>query len=338
MMPHSPLWVSPVCLPYDYDPHATCPLWVKFLTEVFDGDKEKGELLQEWFGYCLTHDTSLHKILLMVGVPRAGKGTIWDILRGVVGVEATAGFTLFQFTRDFGLAPLVDRMVAYCGEVELKGSHEKDRILAMLKNISGEDILHIDRKYQEGLHLVLPTRLVIACNEMPSFYETGGAFSSRLLLLQFNRSFAGHEDYALKDKLRTELAGISNWALEGLRRLRANGRFSEPTAMIQAIQGFKRDSSPTLAFIQDCLMVENRLNPGDLVGVELTDMELSATKREVEGAYRGWCMNNDMELDETKWAWFWKRMKVILPKLEGKGRGDERAYTGIARKEAKEGT
>ncbi len=336
LMPHTPLWVSPVCLPYEYNPNATCPLWIRFLDEIFEGDNEKALLLQEWFGYCLTHDTSSQKFLIMCGVERAGKGVICDILKSMIGIEATAGFSLYQFARQFGLVPLVDKLVAFCGEVELKNCRDKNHILEVLKGITGEDELCIERKYQNALHLVLPTRLIICCNEMPTLYETTGALSSRLLLLQFQKSFSGKEDYELKDKLHNELSGISNWALEGLRRLRRNGRFSEPTAMKIGLQEHRRESNPTLAFIQDCLVVENRLNAGNLVMVELGDMPLSITKRGVEGLYRQWCLANDIQVDETEWQWFWRRMKVVLPKLEGKGRGDERVYQGIGKKEVKD--
>ena len=36
-------------------------------------------LLQDWMGYTLTPDTSLQKILLCLGPPRSGKGTVYRI-------------------------------------------------------------------------------------------------------------------------------------------------------------------------------------------------------------------------------------------------------------------
>lgn len=180
------------------------------------------------------------------------------------------------------------------------------------------------------MSLVLPTRLIVACNEMPSFYETTGALSSRLLLLKYNKSFAGREDYGLKARLRGELPGICNWALRGLARLRSNGRFTMPETTQRAVNEFKRTNSPTLAFIQDCLRVENRLNPGNLSGVELTDDPLSAKKGTIQTVYRDWC--EEQGLDLSAWNWFWKRMKTCLPALEDKGRGDQKTYYGIGLK------
>jgi len=73
---HTPRWFSPFTLPYDYNPGAECPNWFETLNEIFDGDEERVALLGEWFGYCLTEDTSLHAILLIEGPPRSGKSTI----------------------------------------------------------------------------------------------------------------------------------------------------------------------------------------------------------------------------------------------------------------------
>ena len=185
-------------MPYAFDPTATCPRWDQFVREVFPNDDGQAELIQEWFGYCLTHDTSLQKFCLWVGVGCNGKGTAWDVLRRLVGDEDARAFTLHQLARDFGLAPLAHRMVAYCGEAELKGSQDRSRILETLKSITGEDPLYCDVKNQEGLTLTLPTRLVIACNELPTLYETTGALSRRMLLMRFDQCFQGREDFDLR--------------------------------------------------------------------------------------------------------------------------------------------
>src|SRR5262249_55407840 len=58
-----------------YDPSAPPPtLWLEFLRELWDDDEQSKQTLQELFGYALTPDTSQHKMGLIVGPPRAGKG------------------------------------------------------------------------------------------------------------------------------------------------------------------------------------------------------------------------------------------------------------------------
>ena len=60
LKPLTPEWFSPVVFPYEFDPAATCPQWLEFLTHVLEGDAERVNLVQEWSGYCLVPDTSLH--------------------------------------------------------------------------------------------------------------------------------------------------------------------------------------------------------------------------------------------------------------------------------------
>ncbi|MCH8242372.1 MAG: DUF3854 domain-containing protein, partial [Planctomycetes bacterium] len=77
MLPHSPLWFSPVCLPYSFDAEADCPKWQAFLDRNLEGDTERTAVLQEWFGYSITTDTSLQKFLVLEGeveIPVRGKG------------------------------------------------------------------------------------------------------------------------------------------------------------------------------------------------------------------------------------------------------------------------
>jgi putative DNA primase/helicase len=59
--------------------------WLKFLAGVFNNDKEAINTLHEWMGLLLTADTSFQKILLMVGPPRSGKGTIARVITHLRG-------------------------------------------------------------------------------------------------------------------------------------------------------------------------------------------------------------------------------------------------------------
>jgi putative DNA primase/helicase len=55
----------------------------------------------------LSGDTSLQKLLMVVGPKRSGKGTIGRVLTGLLGVHNTAAPTLASLTTNFGLAPLI---------------------------------------------------------------------------------------------------------------------------------------------------------------------------------------------------------------------------------------
>ena len=251
LLPHTRCWVSTVCLPYDYDQGATCPQWLNFLNEIFEMDAQRIELLQEWFGYCLLPDTSHQKLLVKLGPPRAGKGTIDRQLHRLLGEENTTSFTLFKLGERFGCEALIGKHVATIGEVNLQGNADKNRIVATLNSIVGEDPQLIEPKFQSPFTVKLPTRFNISCNELPTLFDTAGALVSRMMILPFTKSFVGKEDRGLDNRLAAEICGINNWALGGLSRLRANGRFTNCLKADPIMDDFRRNTSSLLGFLQD---------------------------------------------------------------------------------------
>jgi len=77
IIPTTPRLFATNALDFDFDPNAQQPLrWLRFLQQLWPDDPESIDLLQEWFGYSLTADTSQQKILMIIGPRRSGKGTI----------------------------------------------------------------------------------------------------------------------------------------------------------------------------------------------------------------------------------------------------------------------
>src|SRR5262249_48637176 len=86
MIAPTPRFFSPYCLDYDYRADAPPPgRWLAFLRELWPDDAPSIRELQKWFGYLLTPDTRQQKILLLIGPPRSGKGTIARVLERMLG-------------------------------------------------------------------------------------------------------------------------------------------------------------------------------------------------------------------------------------------------------------
>jgi putative DNA primase/helicase len=84
-----------VSVPFPYDPEAPSPKrWLAFLKELWADDQDSIATLQEFFGYVLSGRTDLHKILLLIGPARSGKGTIARILSALMGNGNVTGPTL----------------------------------------------------------------------------------------------------------------------------------------------------------------------------------------------------------------------------------------------------
>jgi putative DNA primase/helicase len=252
----TPAYFSVNALDYDHDPDAPEPTqWQTFLSQLFEDDLQAWDLLQEWFGYCLTGDTSQHKMLLIVGPRRSGKGTIARVLARLVGASNVAGPTTSSLAGPFGLQPLIGKSLAIVSDARFSGK-DVQTVIERLLCISGEDALTIDRKHLTSVTMKLPTRFVFLTNELPRLTDVSGALAGRFMMLRLTESFYGREDKTLTAKLLTELPGILNWAIEGWRQLRQRGHFVQPASVDDALRDMEDLSSPVGAFVRERCNVE----------------------------------------------------------------------------------
>ncbi len=240
---------------FDYVPNPAVPeRWIKFLEQLWGDDIESVELLQEFIGYCLVADTSQHKMLLMVGPKRSGKGTIGRVMARLVGAGNVVGPTTSSLAGPFGLQPLIGKSLAIVSDARFSGENV-GVVVERLLCISGEDTLTVDRKFLGSLTMKLPTRFVLLTNELPRMNDASGALAGRFVILRLTNSFYGQENTRLTEELVEELPGILVWAIEGLKRLRARGHFVQPSAVSDAVQQMEDLASPVMAFVRDCCEV-----------------------------------------------------------------------------------
>jgi putative DNA primase/helicase len=251
LYPPTPRFFVHHSIGFDFRPKPPRPKrWLTFLDEVWGSDDESIETLQELLGYLIAGDTRQQKMFLLVGPKRSGKGTIARVAKAMLGAHHVAGPTLASLGTNFGLSPLIGKPVAIIADARLRGP-DTGIVTERLLSISGEDVLTIDRKYREPWTGQLPSRIVILSNELPRLTDSSGALASRFVVLVMTKSFYNREDPDLTDVLCGELPGIFNWALDGLERLRARGRFVQPAASRDAIRDLEDLGSPVGAFIRD---------------------------------------------------------------------------------------
>lgn len=256
LCPSSPNLFVTASIPVAWDPMAGAPVeWLRFLGDLWPNDPESIQLVQEWFGYCLTPDTSQQKMLMIVGPKRGGKGTIYEVLRALLGAGNITAATLSGITKDFGLQPFLSKLVAVFPDVRLSGQTDSAEVAERLLMVSGEDAVPINRKFLTSITAKLPTRIVMLSNEVPKMADSSGALASRFLLLQLHRSFYGEEDRGLKARLLAELPAILRWAVEGWRRLQARGRFVQPAGSEELQEDLEELGSPIQAFVRDVCVV-----------------------------------------------------------------------------------
>lgn len=249
--PSTPQFFSLVAMPYDYDPDATCPTWLQAVDQIFAGDQEKTDLLQEWFGYNSVADTSLESFIFFVGRPGAGKGTVISGLHALLGQDQVASTSFDHLVGDFGLKPLVGKLAAIMGDAHMTRRSDPEKALQVLKEITGQDRVAINQKNKEFLsNHKLPCRFTISVNAMPDLPDHERSLDRRLLLLHFGECFVGREDRGLKERIAAEAPGIAVWAIQGLLRLRRQG-FTVPASSKPVIEEFRKQSSPATEFADE---------------------------------------------------------------------------------------
>lgn len=265
LLPMTPDYFGTVAVPFDFDPTVEAPdAWLRFLRTLWplvqheDGlwyDAEEVLALQEWFGYVLSGRLDLQKILLVVGPPRSGKGTIARILTELLGKANVAAPTLAGMATNFGMQPLLGKTLGIVGDARLQ-AHGQEAVVERLLSISGQDTITVDRKNRDAWTGTIPARMMILSNELPKFGDSSGAIASRFVILSLQESFLGREDIDLEDRLRAELPGILKWALDGLVRLQEQRRITEPQASRDAVQELADLVSPISAFLRDVCVSE----------------------------------------------------------------------------------
>jgi len=256
LLSHTPLYFSHVSVPFPYDPDAPPPdKWLTFLDELWPDEPDAPEVLGEWFGYVISGRLDLHKIFVMVGPTRGGKGVIARIEAALIGKRNVCGPTLNSLGAEFGLQPMIGKSLAIISDARSGGGKNSISSVTVerLLSISGEDILSVNRKNKVHWIGKLPVRMHIVSNELPRLGDASSAIVGRFVLLLTTRSWLGKEDHELEDKLRAELTGILNWALAGLQRLtfeNAN-HFTRFAAADDAITTMQDLASPVGAFVRE---------------------------------------------------------------------------------------
>jgi putative DNA primase/helicase len=212
-------------VPVAFDPQAICPTWERFLTRAMGGDPELIAFLRRAVGYSLTGDVSEQVLFFLFGSGANGKSTFCLILLALVGEYAKqAAPTLLQAkhgeSHPTEQADLLGARLVVAQEVEQGRSMAE----VAVKQITGGDRIKARLMRQDFFEFRPSHKLWLAANHKPVIRGTDYAIWRRILLVPFTVTIPKKErDRALPEKLRAELPGVLNWALQGCLEWQRNG-------------------------------------------------------------------------------------------------------------------
>lgn len=283
---HDRIFNSTIQLDYKFEPEAQCPLWLKSLNEIFQGDIQKINLLQEWFGYCLVPDVKQKKALLLLGDSDSGKSTVLNILRAMIGAKNSASVPLKYLSNPQYTPMLINKLINIDADVDKNAASYE----AEFKIITSGEPVSCNQKFVAAFDFVPKARIVLAANIFPKITDHSSAFYKRLLLLPCERIFEEHEkNRELANQIiGNELPGILNWSIEGLKRLNQRGRFEQYDFMRNAVQDLENENNPSNAFLEE--FTENHF-------------ESNLDKGELYEKYKSWCKEtNNYTLSQGRFA------------------------------------
>ena len=252
---HTPSYLSTVQLNVEYNPHAHCPQFEKFLNEVLDC--RLIPLVQEILGYLLTTNTSAQKSFVLLGPARTGKSTLlWVVEYLLLGKKNVSNIPWQEIGDKFKTAELLGKLANVFSDLPSKSIDDT----GIFKVVTGEDYLMAEKKNKNPFKFRPFARLVFSCNELPKNYvDRTEGFYRRLIIVPFNRQIDKNKiDKALKYKFQREKEGIFNWALEGLKRLYENNfEFSENELTDDVKKEYKRENNNVISFVEECCEIDS---------------------------------------------------------------------------------
>ena len=238
--------------PYDFNRDAHCPNWNLFLESLqFDSDTLK--CLQEWSGYCLLPmvQGTLQKSLFFIGEGANGKSVFLETLAAVL--DNVSHLELSELFDRFKIAELEGKLANICTDVETSKVMD-----ARFKKIVAGEPQSAERKFKKPFEFQPFAKILFSANEFIPTKDRTHGFYRRFDILRFNRMFKSEEQKPeLLQELTKEVAGIFNWALEGLERLsQQNWIMTKSSYMENCHNDFIRATNPLQLFIEEECVVE----------------------------------------------------------------------------------
>jgi len=236
-------WVDGVTLPADWEGNeGGSGEYKRCLREWGQGEEEWGERLCRMMGYTLMGTRKYAKIFLLYMKSRGGKGTNVRLLKRAIGSPAYFGVRMSDLKGNFALDGVQHAramVVAECHDME-RGFGEE--FSGLLKNMVGEDDVSVDVKYRRQQRGVVVRAVpILMSNQVPNMPNRGEGLSTKMVLVPFQQSFQGREDWDLEAKLGAEMGGICRMWAEAAVRLEAEKEHAKKWGRLETDEEGMRD-------------------------------------------------------------------------------------------------
>lgn len=240
----------------DYDPDAESPAYKDFL-ETIQPDSSIRAFLQRSIGYSLLGVARERSFWILYGTGANGKSVFTNLFNNLLGEYAstTTAASVMQGRSNAipnDIARLRGKRFVVIPETE-----ENERLnAALVKALSAGDNISARFLFGEWFDFYFSGKLWIATNHKPTITDHSKGFWDRLKLVPFKETISADKIIKQDDlllKLKSESAGIMNWAIQGCRDYFDLDGLDVPVVIQREVDQYKYEQDPIAQFIDEML-------------------------------------------------------------------------------------
>ena len=266
LLPHSKDYGFLYCLPYDYDPKAECPTWDLLMKNLTRNRQHMIDAVEEFVGYILSGmEYHYNTILVLAGDGNNGKTTVLNCIKQIVGTKNYTAISMKNLRNQFSPAALFGKLANFGEEASEDSLRETD----MLKALTGNADVDVERKFENPFTMRNRAKLVITYNKIPYISDKSEGMARRLLILPFDVNLKEEKHLlipGISQKIEAELSGILNRALVAYNRLRTQDGFTDVPEAREEVQKIFKASDGVYELWED--MVEKTGVESDFITID----------------------------------------------------------------------
>ena len=296
--------------PVEYTDNIDHPKWTNFLNDIFDNDQELIKYIQKAVGYSMTGSTREQCMFFCYGNGANGKSTFLEVVGAILGDYAVnIQPETIMVKNNQGANSDIARLKGARFITTVEPNEGARLNEGLVKQLTGGDTVTARRLYGNEFEFSPEFKLWMGTNHKPIIRGRDEGIWRRMHMIPFMVTIPDHKkDKMLKHKLKKELPGILNWAVQGCLLWQIEG-LKMPTKVMDAVKEYRSEMDVVSAFLGECVVKA----PGIIEAGKLYK------------AYADWAEeNNEYKMSNTKFG-----KEIALRFERGPMNYGRRTYEGL---------
>lgn len=260
LLPHDSIFNMSKIAYGEYDTSGAKPeLWLKFLNDVTNGDKDLQDYLQKCVGYSLSGSVREQCAFFLYGMGNNGKSTFLDTIADLMGTYAAnvqPETIMLKKNGDGGANSDIARLQSVrfvTSEEPTEGVRLNE---GLVKQLTGGGRVTCRFLYGDEFEYNPEFKIWIGTNHKPVIRGTDVGIWRRIRLIPFEVNIPKEKvDKSLKYKLRKEMPQIMAWAVQGCLKWQREG-LEPPECVNRAIAEYKAEMDILSTFVDACITID----------------------------------------------------------------------------------